>query len=154
LEESWPRKTQKGTKMNLRNQLVTTALEWQKRFGVAPAITSAISEYDAAILVGCPEDEYSDYMQDKTAVSKGCDFVFGGTRYQVKANRPSGKPGSFVTKVGKANNYDWDVLIWIHYTTDFEIQEAWMWNVDDYREQFHLGKHVRPQHMRRGKQLK
>ena len=45
--------------MNLRQQLISIALEWQKRFGVAPAITSALSEYDAAILVGCPEDAYS-----------------------------------------------------------------------------------------------
>ena len=77
--------------MSLRNKLVDTALQWQERFGVAPSITSAISEYDAALLVGMTENEYSDYMQDKTAVSKGADFIFNKTRYQVKANRPSGK---------------------------------------------------------------
>lgn len=55
---------------NLRTQLVESALEWQKRFGVAPAITSQLSEYDAAMLVGCSEQEYSDYMEDKTAVDR------------------------------------------------------------------------------------
>lgn len=77
--------------MTLRENLVETALQWQKNFGVAPSITSAISEYDAAMLIGMSESEYSEYMQDKTAVSKGSDFVFKNIRYQVKANRPSGK---------------------------------------------------------------
>ena len=99
----------------LRDKLVEIALQWQERFGVAPSITSAISEYDAAILVGMPESIYSEYMQDKTAVSKGADFVFNNIRYQVKANRPSGKRGSFVTMVPKVSNYEWDKLIWILY---------------------------------------
>lgn len=48
----------------------------------------------------------------RTAVSRGADFTFEKTRYQVKANRPSDKPGSFVTKVAKATNYEWDKLVW------------------------------------------
>ena len=44
----------------LREELIKIALQWQERFGVAPSITSAISEYDAAMLVGMPESEYSD----------------------------------------------------------------------------------------------
>ena len=60
--------------------------------------------YDAAMLVGMSEKEYSDYMRDKTAVAKGTDFVYRNIRYQVKANRPSGKKGSFVTMVPKASN--------------------------------------------------
>ena len=36
----------------LRDKLVKTALEWQKRFGVAPQIISVVSEYDSAMLVG------------------------------------------------------------------------------------------------------
>ena len=111
--------------MSLRNKLVDTALQWQESFGVAPSITSAISEYDAALLVGMTENEYSDYMQDKTAVSKGADFIFNKTRYQVKANRPSGKKGSFVTMVPKATNYEWDKLIWILYDKNYVMQEAW-----------------------------
>ena len=81
----------------LRDNLVEIALQWQAKYGVAPQITSVISEFDAAMLVGMSESDYSDYMQDKTAVSKGADFVFNHQRYQVKANRPSGKPGSKVS---------------------------------------------------------
>lgn len=43
--------------MKLRDKLVEVALEWQDSFGVAPQITSAISEYDAAMLVGMSEAE-------------------------------------------------------------------------------------------------
>ena len=118
--------------MILRDKLVNIALEWQDSFGVAPSITSALSEYDAAMLVGMPENEYSEYMKDKTAVSKGADFVFNNIRYQVKANRPSGKKGSFVTMVPKASNYEWDKLIWILYDKNYVIQEAWEWCVKDY----------------------
>jgi hypothetical protein len=34
---------------SLRDRLVAAALEWQDRFAVAPSITSALSEYDAAM---------------------------------------------------------------------------------------------------------
>ena len=111
--------------MTLRNNLVDVALQWQEKYGVAPSITSAVSEYDAAMLVGMKESEYSEYMKDKTAVSKGADFVFKNIRYQVKGNRPSGKKGSFVTKVPKASNYEWDKLIWILYDKSYVMQEAW-----------------------------
>jgi hypothetical protein len=140
--------------MDLRQQLVSATLEWQRRFGVAPAITSALSEYDATVLVGCPEKEYSRFMRDKTAVSKGMDFIYAGKRYQVKANRPSGKTGSRVTLVAKAKNYDWDLLIWIHYTTEYEIQEAWIWNVENYRILFDSLSRLSPNHMRMGNRLK
>lgn len=67
----------------LRDKLVEIALQWQSKYGVAPQIISVISEYDAAMLVGMSENDYSDYMQDKTAVSKGADFVFNHQRYQL-----------------------------------------------------------------------
>ena len=137
----------------LRTELVAVALKWQKMFGVAPSITSALSEYDAAMLLGMTEEEYSDYMQDKTAVSKGYDFIFKGVRYQVKANRPSGKPGSPVTKVAKASNYDWDKLIWILYNKEYAMQEAWEWDVSDYKTAFDLIKRLSPKDYRRGKRL-
>ena len=73
----------------LRGKLVAIALEWQERYGIAPQITTPLSEYDAAMLIGFPEAEYSDHMQDKTAVGKGSDFTYKGIRYQVKANRPA-----------------------------------------------------------------
>ena len=114
------------------------ALQWQERYGVAPSITSTISEYDAAMLVGMSENDYSAYMKDKTAVNKGSDFVFNNTRYQVKANRPSGKKGSFVTMVPKAANYEWDRLIWILYDKNYVIQEAWEWGVEEYKDGYLL----------------
>ena len=139
--------------MTLRNKLVDLALEWQENFGVAPSITSAISEYDAAMLIGMLESEYSDYMKDKTAVSKGADFVYKNTRYQVKANRPSGKKGSFVTMVPKASNYEWDKLIWILYDSKYEIQEAWEWSVHDYQNAFDNIKRLSPNDYRKGQCL-
>lgn len=137
----------------LRNKLVEIALQWQERYGVAPSITSTISEYDAAMLVGMSENEYSDYMKDKTAVNKGSDFVFNNTRYQVKANRPSGKKGSFVTMVPKAANYEWDRLIWILYDKNYVIQEAWEWGVEEYKDAFDAIKRLSPDHYRKGRCL-
>lgn len=119
-------------KVKLRDILVDVALQWQASFGIAPSITSSISEYDAAMLVGMSEKEYSDYMRDKTAVAKGTDFVYRNIRCQVKANRPSGKKGSKVTMVPKASNYEWDRLIWILYDKNYVMQEAWEWHVEDY----------------------
>lgn len=139
--------------MNLRDELVHVALEWQRRYGVAPHITAQLSEYDAAHLVGMPEDKYSESRQADTAVKKGHDFCFKGIRYQVKANRPSGKPGSKVTLVGKARNYEWDRLIWILYDPLYVLQEAWEWRVDAYRQDFADIGRLRPEHMRRGRLL-
>jgi len=139
--------------MTLRNKLVVIALQWQESFGVAPSITSAISEYDAALLVGMTENEYSEYMKDKTAVNKGSDFVFNNQRYQIKANRPSGKPGSKVTKVAKATNYLWDKLIWILYDKQYVMQEAWEWDVDKYKLEFDSKSRISPDDYRKGKCL-
>lgn len=105
------------------------------------------------MLVGMSEDEYSSYMQDKTAVSKGSDFVFKERAYQVKANRPSGKRGSNVTKVPKANNYDWDKLIWILYDKNYVLQEAWEWDVGEYKSCFDTIERLSPEHYRQGKCL-
>lgn len=139
--------------MTLRNKLVVIALQWQESFGVAPSITSAISEYDAALLVGMTENEYSEYMKDKTAVNKGSDFVFNNQRYQIKANRPSGKPGSKVTMVAKATNYLWDKLIWILYDKQYVMQEAWEWDVDKYKLEFDSKSRISPDDYRKGKCL-
>lgn len=138
---------------HIRQRLVEIALEWQDRFGVAPQITTAISEYDAAKIIDMPEDEYSAYMQDKTAVAKGSDFVYQGIRYQVKGNRPSGKPGSKITMVPKATNYDWDILVWIMYDKNYVIQEAWAWGVEEYDRAFHDKKRLSPSDYRLGRRL-
>lgn len=134
----------------LRQNIIQLALEWQRKYGVAPHIISAISEYDAARLVGMTDEDYSSYMQDKTAVSRGHDFIYEGIRCQIKAHRPSGKRGSRITNAGKARNYDWDRLIWIRYNTEYEIQEAWSWDRNNYIEAFDSARRVSPDNMRNG----
>ncbi len=137
----------------LRRQLIESALAWERSFGVMPGITSQVSEFDVAMLVGHTPETYAAEMQGTSAVRKGFDFCYGNKRYQVKANRPSGKPGSGVTLVGKANNYEWDILVWILYNQYFEIQECWQWNATVYREQFDLKSRLRPKDMRLGVRL-
>jgi len=137
----------------LRNRLVAVALEWERVFGVAPAITRAVSEYDAACLVGHTDETYGLACAERTAVSRGCDFIFDGIRYQIKANRPSGKHGSFVTKVAEAKNYDWHRLIWILYDRNFIVQEAWQWEVAEYQTAFEGRSRLSPDDMRKGKRL-
>jgi hypothetical protein len=139
---------------DLRDTLVDLALTWEKAFGNAPHITGALSELDAALLVGCSIDGYAECMRGVSAVRRGHDFEFNGQRYQVKANRPSGKPGSFVTLVPKAKNFDWDVLIWILYNKGYEIEEAWSWEATPYRDAFEFVKRLGPAHYRRGTRLK
>src|ERR1700730_5246853 len=134
----------------LRDELVSLALRWEQVFGNVPHITAAVSELDAALLVGCSLDDYAACMRGATAVQKGYDFKFNGNRYQVKANRPSGKRGSFVTLVAKTRNYDWDFLIWILYSKSYEIDEAWQWELAPYREAFEFVQPLRPEHYRRG----
>ena len=137
----------------LRAQLVESALSWESKFGNAPQITTVLSEYDAALLVGCSEEEYSQCMRGVTAVQKGFDFVYKNKKYQIKGNRPSGKPGSIVTWVPKATNYKWDFLVWVLYNPNYEIQEAWLWEVEAYKAAFHKVKRLSPKHYRGGKQL-
>ena len=137
----------------LREQLIRAALAWERAYGNAPQITTVLSEYDAALLVGCPTESYSRAMQGMSAVQKGHDFVFNGARYQVKGNRPSGKRGSFVTWVPKATNYHWDFLVWILYNSQYQIQEAWLWDVAAYVHAFDSVKRLSPTHLRQGKQL-
>ena len=140
-------------KIKLRDKLVDIALQWQACFGVAPSITSSISEYDAAMLVGMSEKEYSDYMKDKTAVAKGTDFIYKNIKYQVKAKKKKKKKGSFVTMVPKATNYEWDRLIWILYDKNYVMQEVWEWYVDDYKMAFENKKRLSPKDYRQGHRL-
>lgn len=148
-----PNSTSQDQRESLRSRLVAISLEWEATFGVAPQITAAISEYDAAQLIGHSESSYSQDCIGRTAVSRGSDFRWSGVRYQVKANRPSGKPGSPVTKVAKASNYDWDKLIWLLYDRYYVLQEAWEWDAAAYREAFDTQVHVRPPDMRRGRRI-
>lgn len=137
----------------LRLRLVSMALEWEKAVGIIPHITTVISEYDASRLMGCAFSEYSNLIKTMTAVQKGYDFIFADIRYQVKACRPSGKKGSKITMVPKATNYHWDKLIWIQYDRWFKIEEAWLWNVDEYKQAFHEKKRICPADMWSGHRL-
>ena len=137
----------------LRQRLVSVALEWEREFGNAPAITTAISEFDAAMLLGLSHAEYSQAMRGATSVQRGYDFAHKGVRYQVKGTRASGKPGSNVTKVPHATNFDWDQLVWVSYNPRYEIQEAWLWDVRAYEAQFKDVKRLSPAHLRKGKCL-
>lgn len=141
------------TKSVLREELVALALRWQETYGVAPSVTSTISEYDAAKLVGMTDTDYANYMQDKTAVARGHDFIYNGIKYQIKAHRPSGKPGSKISNAGKARNYEWDILIWIRYDKNYEIQEAWSWDRARYIELFDSVNRISPDDMRQGTDL-
>lgn len=135
----------------LRAALVDIALEWERRYGIAPAVTSAISEYDAARLVGHTPESLALDGVGRTAVTRGLDFRFQSRRYQVKACRPSGKPGSKITKVPKATNYDWDLLIWLLYDRNFQVLEAWEWPAEAYKAAFHEVERLSPEMMRRGR---
>jgi hypothetical protein len=134
----------------LRDLLVKTTLEWERRFAVAPRITADIAEYDAAKLVGANLRIGSGRNKSDTAVTKGFDFWKNQERYQVKSNRPSGKPGSPVTLVGKASNFDWDKLVWVLYDREYKIQEAWLFTVDQYKKMFSQKNRLSPQDMRKG----
>jgi hypothetical protein len=138
---------------DIRNRLVSIALEWQEAFGVAPQITSAISELDAARLVGMELEAYKSQCGSKGAVQRGHDFTYAGCKYQVKANRPSGRKNSKVKLVPKSKNFKWDKLIWILYDRDYVMQEAWEWRMQEYRDQFEALKNVHPAEMRKGRQI-
>jgi len=143
--------------LELRKRLVQVSLEWENYFGVLPSITKSISELDAALLVGMSEHAYCADGQLRTAVTAGLDFFHSEIRYQVTANRPSGKRGSPVTlvsqKTEKKNAFGWDRLIWILYDRLFAIQEAWEFTAEEYRKSFaHLNR-LGPAHMRQGRRL-
>ncbi len=141
----------------LRIRLVEIALEWEHYFGVAPSITNSISEVDAALLVGMQEGDYCAAGVSRTAVSKDVDFICNGIRYQVTANRPSGKPGSPVTLVSRKTEekrpFGWDRLIWILYDNLYVLQEAWEFTAEEYRDLFEKEKRLSPAHMRQGRCL-
>ena len=141
------------TDERLRNLLVEVALEWERRFAIAPRITDAIGEYDAAKLVGTSIRIGMGRDRGDTAVKKGFDFKKEDTLYQVKSNRPSGKLGSTVTLVGKAKNFDWNRLIWILYDSQYDIVEAYQFANNEYKRLFEKKKRLSPDDMRKGDKL-
>lgn len=79
---------------DLRSRLVQAALTWKATFVVAPRVIPAIAELDAARLVGMSLRDYLRCVVGPTAVGRGHDFIHSGRKHRVKANRPSGRPGS------------------------------------------------------------
>jgi hypothetical protein len=137
----------------LRDLLVQISLEWERRFAVAPQITVSVAEYDAAKLVGTSLKVGKGRKESDTAVTRGVDFRKDNIFYQVKSNRPSGKLGSKVTLVGKATNFDWHKLVWILYDRGYNIEEAWEFACNKYRELFESKKRISPEDMRKGTKL-
>ena len=139
----------------MREKLVEISLQWQEEFGVAPSITTAVSELDAAMLVGKdPASLRADGLL-RTAVTKDVDFIHNGLRYQVTANRPSGKTGSPVTLVGlkteEKRAFGWDRLIWILYDRHYVLREAREFTAEDYRTKFGHLTRLSPTHMQQGR---
>lgn len=50
--------------------------------------------------------------------------------------------------VPKASNYEWDRLIWILYDKNYVMQEAWEWNVEDYKMAFENKDRLSPEDYR------
>jgi hypothetical protein len=138
---------------NLRDRLVSTALEWQHRYGNAPAVTGALGEYDAAMLVGCNEREYRTQMQTRSVVAPDYDFEHQGRRYQVKATRPSGRRGSEVTKVPRPGDHGWDFFLWLNYDERYDLKEAWRWRMSRFRSRLGHKTRLSPSDLRQGTQL-
>lgn len=140
----------------LRQQLVEVALQWERSYSVLPRVGDALSEFDAAMLVGHTPETFSKAMVGTSAVQKGFDFRWESTRYQIKHNRPSGKKGSKVTNAGNvATNFEWDILVYVLYNEFFEIQEVWQWDVESYQKTFDSGsqKRISLKEMQKGKSL-
>lgn len=137
-----------GSGTDMRSRLAALSMAWEHRYGVAPPITSAISEYDAAMLIGLTDDEYASACVGRSAVTPGADFVHRGIRYQVKANRPSGRAGSTVTIISKPRNLGFDVLVWVLYCPDFSIDEVWTVDVVTFERELHREIYLRPARLR------
>ncbi len=55
--------------------------------------------------------------------------------------------------VPKAKNYEWDRLIWILYSTQYAIEEAWLWEREPYCRAFEGLARLSPSHYRAGARL-
>ncbi len=83
MDESLPKASPYTEK--LRDRLVAVTLEWERVFGVVPSITSAVSEYDAACLVGHTDEGYGKACAGRTAVTRGC--VSFSTGFGIRLRR-------------------------------------------------------------------
>lgn len=135
----------------LRDLLVQISLEWERRFGVIPHVLGAISEYDAAKLVGGNLRIGEGRDKGFTPITKGVDFRKDGIAYQVKARRPG--PNKRVRRAPKAKNYAWNKFVWILYNHDYRMIEASEFDVNSYRKLFDLKPRLTPNDMRKGKKI-
>ena len=131
----------------LREKLIDIALKWEEEYYVAPSITCAISEYDAkkaAVKQLKKEKKKVNVIeeQNKTAVTRGHDFILEveghQVKYQVKGSRPSDN-NKKVTKVSPArvdNSKHWDILIWVLYDQNYTIQKIVSWTYKKYKKKF------------------
>src|SRR5438552_17474728 len=137
----------------LRTTLVALVPEWEKRYGVAPFITAAVSEHDAARLVGHTPETFSLDCVGRTAVTRGTDFVATVFGIRSKLVGLAEDPVRSFTWVPKATNYEWDRLVWLLYDREFQLLEAWKWCVADFQSSFDTIKRLSPAHMRTGRRL-
>jgi hypothetical protein len=140
--------------MTIRDRLVQTILKWEEKFGFFPGqagITAAVSEYDTAMRLGLNEDQYRGSIMGRSSVGRGYDFKFKDKKIQVKANRPSGRPGSDIWNAGpKVRTDRWDILIYILYHKNYVIQEAYWFDCDEYERMFLNEKKLRLDDMEEG----
>jgi hypothetical protein len=143
--------------MSIRDQLVQTVLKWEEMFGFFPGqagVTAAVSEYDAAMILGLSEAQYARSVDGRSSVGRGYDFMFKDKRVQVKANRPSGLPGSAVRNAGpKVKTGPWDIFIYILYDKDYAVQEVYQFDPDMYETMFSNKEKLRLEDMRKGHRL-
>ena len=136
---------------SLRSRLCESALNWQEKYRTIPHIMSAISEYDAARIIGMSEEEYAERRRGRGPT----DFVHGGNRYRVRGLRREeggGRPNSLVIH-RRPTNYEWDYFIFILYNKSYEIREAWIWCAASYREYFDRNDNMTLNDMRLGENL-
>ena len=112
---------------SLRDHLVKSTLEWREKYGSAPHITSTISEYDAARLIGMSEEEYAQRTIDSR---RRFNFIYKKKRYQVHGTRQFSQLPESVAIEKKTIKYGCNYFIRVLYNKSYEIQEAWLWDIN------------------------
>ena len=137
----------------LRTTLVALVPEWEKRYGVAPFITAAVSEYDAARLVGhTPETFFAGLRGSHGSYSRHGLLL---QRSSVSDQSLSAQRKTrFVHYLGaKSNELRMGSTGLASVCGEFQLLEAWEWYVADYQSSFDTIKRLSPAHMRTGRRL-
>jgi hypothetical protein len=135
----------------LRDRLCGVASKWQEKYRVSPSIMSAISEYDAARIIGMSEEEYAGRER---GITSGFNFIYNDRRYRVlgRRERRSERPESIVIRE-RPRHYKWDYFIWILYNESYVIREVRLWEVASYEEYFEQKDRMSLRDMRLGENL-